>query len=396
MPELADVVPELVCLGIDAAICGAVYIALRGTNTVLRQLSAAPELPLDDQLVASLENHPAAVRSAVNNTVRLPYAAVRGEVDSLGKTVTSAYAPGELHGVIQKVVFTEHKRNMSRTGFWVDSQRVMHSYTNEAPFCLTPTNTSPSLLPSFPKLKVEVIDWNDAARVDLDTVYDQFDSAENNLGRSTKLGYTGAQVFQHFFPKESQKSLESHLWGWVVGDMQKGVQKTEEMLVKGSTITGIGEVVSGPMGVRLQPPADGRPYYLVKNSLSSLIKEVEGSRSVLKVCLGVFGGIGLLIASMTVWKLYKKRRAEEAEQRNQRQVDVIREERVARGPRPDGDNIPEALQCVVCLGAEREVILLDCGHVCACADCAAELLRMNQGCPVCRSPIERVGAAYIS
>ena len=32
--------------------CQAVYIALRGTNTVLRQLSAAPELPLDDQLVA--------------------------------------------------------------------------------------------------------------------------------------------------------------------------------------------------------------------------------------------------------------------------------------------------------------------------------------------------------
>ena len=34
---------------------------------------------------------------------------------------------------------------------------------------------------------------------------------------------------------------------------------------------------------RLQPPADGRPFYLVKNSLSSLIKEVEGSRTVLKV-----------------------------------------------------------------------------------------------------------------
>ena len=101
--------------------------------------------------------------------------------------MTSAYAPGELQGVIQKVftvrhllqpgsrtvskvVFTEHKRNMSRTGFWVDSQRVMHSYTNEAPFCLTPnTNTTPSLLPSFPQLKVEVIDWNDAVRVDLDT-----------------------------------------------------------------------------------------------------------------------------------------------------------------------------------------------------------------------------------
>ena len=36
---------------------------------------------------------------------------------------------------------------------------------------------------------------------------------------------------------------------------------------------------------RIQPPADGRPFYLVKNSLSSLIKEVEGSRTVLKVIL---------------------------------------------------------------------------------------------------------------
>ena len=91
MPEVADFVPELVCLGIDVAICGviplnfphkkmhtneaveydnrvclskrrdfqsnadnacqALYTALRGTSTVLRQLSAAPELPLDEQLV---------------------------------------------------------------------------------------------------------------------------------------------------------------------------------------------------------------------------------------------------------------------------------------------------------------------------------------------------------
>ena len=114
----------------------------------------------------------------------------------------------------------------------------------------------------------------------------------------------------------------SHLWGWVVGDMQKGVQKTEEMLVKvkqyfsgSSCVQHLAHLTSiiltgkhnhwywrsgfGPNGgqvmlsskvvdqtkplFRLQPPADGRPYYLVKNSLSSLIKEVEGSRSVLKV-----------------------------------------------------------------------------------------------------------------
>ena len=99
--------------------------------------------------------------------------------------------------------------------------------------------------------------------------------------------------------------------------MQKGVQKTEEMLVKvkqrfgrcpkQNSINfdhfdreaqslvlekwfrdrwGWGNLVKlyGPIPFfRLQPPADGRPFYLVKNSLSSLIKEVEGSRTVLKV-----------------------------------------------------------------------------------------------------------------
>merc|ERR1719187_247610 len=99
-------------------------------------------------MLASVENHPSTVRSADLSSLVLPYAAVRGEVQPLGKTVTSAYAPGSLLGVIQKVVFTEHKRNMSRTGFWFDSQRVMHSYTNEAPFSLVPTQP---LLPPSPR-----------------------------------------------------------------------------------------------------------------------------------------------------------------------------------------------------------------------------------------------------
>jgi hypothetical protein len=59
-------------------------------------------------------------------------------VRPLGKTVSSAYSPDTLPGgVIQRVVFTEHKRNLSRAGFWFDSERVLHQYTNEAPFCLT-------------------------------------------------------------------------------------------------------------------------------------------------------------------------------------------------------------------------------------------------------------------
>ena len=149
--------------------------------------------------------------------------------------------------------------------------------------------------------------------------------------------------------------LGSHIWGWVVGDMQKGVQKTELMLTEGTTLTGIGEVVSGPLGVKIQPPSDGRPYYLVKNSLASLIKDFESNRTVLRIFLGIFGGVGACISALALWKYYKKLQAEKDARANQERLNSIRADRVNRPVREVGENVSESIQCVVCLGAEREV-----------------------------------------
>jgi len=215
---------------------------------------------------------------------------------------------------------------------------------------------------------VEVLNWGSAYRIDFDTVCDQFEAA-------------GAGKFG------------KHILGSVLGDIHKGVQTTERMLIKGTTLTGIGELVSGPDGVTLQPPSDGRPYYLVKNSLSSLIKEVEGSRYTLRICLKVFIGIGVFISGAALWKLYKKMKTkEDAEE----QLDTIRAERSNRSSGEEEDNVPLNIQCVVCLGAEREVLLQDCGHVCVCADCADELIKAGHSCPVCRAVIVRVMPAYVS
>jgi len=363
MPDVKDFVPELVCLGIDVVCCGAFYAAYHNLTRIVSNLREAPEISVDATLKEQITNHPMA-KSMEDGSIRVPYAVVQGEVTPMGKTVSSVYSTESLYGVIQKVVFREHKRSLSRTGFWFDSERVIHQYTNDAPFYLTqPQNTSLSLS----KPRIEVIDWPDAFRIDLDTVYDKFEQGTNTLG--------------------------SHLMGWVQGDMHRGSQVTESMLLKGTTLTAIGEVVSSPMGIKIIPPTDEKPFFLVKNTVSSLIKEYESGRSMLKVFVGVFTGVGLFISVYAAYKYYTRRKQELVNLANEETINVIRSERVQRETPED---IPEHRQCVVCLSAEREIILLRCGHVCACADCGRELVRNGHPCPVCRAVIESVLPAYVS
>jgi len=391
MPSWGDFAPELICLGVDLTICLILRKAYNATDDLIKDLKTAPHIDIDEHLVSRICNHPEG--SSPQDGVRsLPYAVVRGEVTPLGRTLSPIYgeAKGLESGVIQKVVFTEHKRNMSRTGLWVDSQRVIHQFSNDVPFSLTNSQVeqlqyyflmswNPFIQDSVFSLSrphIDVIDWKDASRIDLETVYDHFEPANGGIG--------------------------SHLWGWILGDVLKGTQKTESMLTKGTSLTGVGELVSGPDGVRLQPPSDGRQYYLVKNSLSSLVKEVESGKTVLKVFLCLLTGLGVGVASWAAWKLVRKLREEKAARANLERLENIVEEREARrvetGARVtrEEESVPEALQCVVCLGAEREVILLDCGHVCVCATCAQQLLRANHACPVCRAPIRMVMPAFVS
>ena len=163
-------------------------------------------------------------------------------------------------------------------------------------------------------------------------------------------------------------------------------------MTTGTNLTAVGELVSGPDGVKIQPPSDGRPFYLVRNSLSSLIKEVEGERTIFKVFLGIFSGVGAFILAWSAVKYYQKTKDSRAARANRDRLESIRTE---RRERTGGEAVPEALQCVVCLGAEREVIL-DCGHVCVCADCASALISQAQSCPVCRAAILTVRPAFVS
>jgi hypothetical protein len=54
----------------------------------------------------------------------------------------------------------------------------------------------------------------------------------------------------------------------------------------------------------------------------------------------------------------------------------------------------EETQCVVCMDAPKDRIVLPCFHLCACGPCAQRLLELDAPCPVCRGPVERMAQVF--
>ena len=157
--------------------------------------------------------------------------------------------------------------------------------------------------------------------------------------------------------------------------------------------------------MRIQSPTNGEDYYLIQETSKSLIKRYEDGSKIIKTCLILFGSVGLVIAAYAGWKYYKKWCIHRSAQKTRQTLrDIIRDRAGTDATRNEvGEedqnldrNVQEGRSCVVCLGQQREVILLDCGHVCVCADCATEIMRTRPLCPVCRATIVRVAPAFIA
>ena len=287
MPEWSDFVPELACLGVDLVITAILCKCYENANKVVRDLNNATQLNIDSGLKDGIRGHPEAVTDEATDTVTLPYVALRGIVTPLGdRSITSLYSQRSVEGVIQRVVFKQHGKKMYR-GMWMDTTRTLNDMTNHVPFCLADTGYG-GLFSAAAKPFVEVMDWKEAARVDMETVHDEFVSHSASIGQ--------------------------HLWDHIIeGEMTRGVQKTETMLTSGATITGVGKVVLGPMGVKLLPPEDGKSFFLVE-SLKSLIKEQTDNRNFHKILVYTFSGLGLFLGGYMTWK-YLNIRKREAEVR---------------------------------------------------------------------------------
>jgi E3 ubiquitin-protein ligase MUL1 len=202
------------------------------------------------------------------------------------------------------------------------------------------------------------------------------------------------------------------------GTHVRGIETSEHMLQANTRMTGFGRLVklsenSNQIVYRLSSPltekTPPKTYILTALSQKQIIDQIKGTRTTLKIFTIIFGTIGIVLGGYCVYRLgnyyiAKKRRDQAIQQaRDQR----IANEELARSRRQasrretnrnnnnniNSDNSQSS--CVICYENPRELVIVDCGHVCMCSDCY-EMMPINpKKCPICRREFTRVIPCFI-
>nr|XP_020671433.1 mitochondrial ubiquitin ligase activator of nfkb 1-A-like [Pogona vitticeps]XP_020671434.1 mitochondrial ubiquitin ligase activator of nfkb 1-A-like [Pogona vitticeps]XP_020671435.1 mitochondrial ubiquitin ligase activator of nfkb 1-A-like [Pogona vitticeps] len=339
---------ELVCLGSSLAFSGLFYYLHRKKAKVVAKIQEAPKLQVSDDLYVIL--------SATGSSC-LRYVAIEGVVQPAEAPLTSPYHK-ELQGVIERLVLKEHRliwNSLARS--WTDSERVVLEQVHTVPFVLT----SPS---GHAVGQVSVDSPLDAVELPLETVYERF------------------QQTSHGF-----RDLLSH---YLSGEKPKGFLETEEMLLVGSSLTGIGELALRPDGsLHLQPPTDGSAYFLCLGDWQTLLADLRSASSFWKWAALLCGLASAAVVLHALCRAYQHRKLKREQEAQRREYESLLRHNLS--PLDPAEEPPEN-SCIICLTNLRECVLLPCGHVCCCFRCFQAL--PNRSCPICRGHIDRVVPLY--
>lgn len=191
-------------------------------------------------------------------------------------------------------------------------------------------------------------------------------------------------IYDKYEPLNSS-SVSATIMEWASGEKTKGIETIEAGLLEETALTAVGKLTLEHGGMKMKPP-DGYEYILSRLPLQSIIREKTDSAQYWKyisIGFAITGSVLLVIWLCRRWR--------------------SRVERVLRGrfaPPPEGnlefmEDVPagdEEQACVICLTHRRSVVILDCGHICACRACALQL----DLCPICRAEIIRLVPTYHS
>lgn len=305
-------------------------------------LQGAAQVTLNKELAKTLLDAPGK---------RLDYAVIRGTVVPVGSPMKAVMSPS-VTAVLQVMKLYEHRISKGIAGFWTEHSKLLHMSCNEVPFCLENEGG-----------KIEVLDAFSSHVLDLDVVYDNYEP--------------------------SRLSFFDHIFGFISGVSQRGHQTTEEVLREGSYITAIGEIELSDTGMRIQPSRVG-PMFLTTATKGTVLRRLEEAKSSTLLKIVICSTVGAVLIALIARKVYKKRKAAQEEEKFRESMDKSRKERRSK---QRIETISDEQRCVVCVTNPKEVIVLPCGHVCLCEDCA---IQIKSACPVCRCDIKSKAAAYYS
>lgn len=175
----------------------------------------------------------------------------------------------------------------------------------------------------------------------------------------------------------------------IFGEVNKGYHETEKMLLTNTLILGIGEIALKDNKLQLGPPKNGQLYVLTKMSRGEVIKKLETKSFWVKFFMLSAGAIGASILVHIIYKQYKQRKSNRGRKQFLEEVRNLRQQTAQQ----QEDRSDESNTCVVCLANRREIVLLDCGHICLCAECVT-VMPEPLTCPVCRAPVDRYITTY--
>lgn len=325
----------------------------------------------------------------------IPYGMVVGQVTPESHCLTSNYNK-EYRGVVRICEVKEHKTRINKD-IKSDHERSLSYDIDFEPFKLTKRHMV---------VKIAEAETADYLTDNLTNTYKHFEANKDSF--AAKLA-TALLVKEHI----------------------KGYETSESMLLNGTEVTCFGKLTKIPEPVvsikapswlpgqvahnfyLSAPDAKDKTFIITTMSRKGLIEHLKGTTTVLKICFILFGAIGVGIGIYIGYSRIKpyietKQREWRLEQMRKQRIEERRArarlaERRANLPAPDaqgqvdqqqaaGSN-EETSNCVVCLTNPREIVLLDCGHVCLCMECMEML--PNKACPICRENYRSFAPCYI-
>lgn len=302
----------------------------------------------------------------VQSSTSAPYVCISGEALPIKSehVLFSQYQTGVL-GVLQRLVTKEHKSRRVH-GYWTDTQKVIGESINTVPFAIQRDDVTVQV--AHP-LTARFI------RSNLTVVHDVFN------------------------PRSP--GVVSIIVDRMLGDVSKGYRDTEKMLKVGSNVIGFGHLVLESGLLTLQSPKDNSDLFIITAlSRGEILKYLYDDVTFYRVLTGIFALVGVGIVY-----IYARKAIDRTEDENNfyQPIRVAREGREAarrsesgdNNAVEDNDNVDSRTLCVICINKPKEIVVLNCGHICMCADCA-DLLPQPRKCPICRQYIARLVATYNS